>query len=391
VRADRRLVASWLHSALEAVDPEPLTFAALQGVTGPLHVIAIGKAAPAMCRGAAAAVGALSGLCITNHKEGLPNGVELVIGDHPVPGPNSLEAGEKALAHAPSADLVLLSGGGSALCEVPRDGVSLDYIATVTQALLDHGIDIEAANLVRAHLSKVKGGGLGAISTLVLSDVCGHEPGVVSSGPTIPLDPDPGRALLTIAEMGLEVPALVEEAIRRLEPTSNAPEVQVIGDGKTAARAIAAQASQHVERIAVLDRWITGPLEEAVTAFVETSPPGVTVAAGEPLLRIEGGGSGGRNTHAALLAATRLAGTNAVFAALATDGIDGSSDSAGAIVDGGTTQRGGNPTTALQSFDSATYLDRSGDILRTGPTGTNVADLWLIWKPDDDPEPILAS
>jgi glycerate 2-kinase len=116
----------------------------------------------------------------------------------------------------------------------------------------------------------------------------------------------------------------------------------------------------------------------------------VTVAAGEPLVRTEAEGSGGRNTHAALLAASHLAGTGSVFAAFATDGVDGNSDAAGAIVDGETTRRGGDPTQALEAFDSASYLEMAGDILKTGPTGTNVADLWLIWKPDGGPEPILA-
>ena len=390
MRPDRELVASWLQAALEAVDPEPLTQSALEGLAGPLNVIAIGKASPAMCRGAAAAVGALSGVCISNHTEPVPEGVELLIGDHPVPGINSLRAGEAALAHAPSADVALISGGGSALCEVPRDGVTLDYVATVTQALLDHGIDIEQANLARTHLSRVKGGGLGCMTTFVLSDVCAHGPGVVSSGPTVPLEPDPDRALRIIAELGLDVPLSVERAIRQGQTAAGTPDVRVIGDGRTAAHAAAERAREHGARVGVLDGWMTGPLEEAMSRFLGSSRVGVTVAAGEPLLHTRGDGSGGRNTHAALLAASRLAGTGSVFAALATDGIDGSSDAAGAIVDGETTRRGGDPRPALDTFDSATYLERSGDILKTGPTGTNVADLWLIWKPDGEPEPILA-
>lgn len=390
MRPDRGLVASWLEAALEAVDPEPLTRAALHGLDGPLHVIAVGKASPAMCRGAAAAVGALTGVCISNHGEALPDGVEMVIGDHPVPGTNSLRAGEMALAHAPTAEIALVSGGGSALCEVPRDGVTLDYIALVTRALLDRGVDIEEANVVRAHLSKVKGGGLGAIPTFILSDVCAHAPGVVSSGPTVPLEPNPDRALRTIAELGLDVPPGVEKAIRLRETATATPDVRVIGDGQTAARAAGELAEKSVGRVRVLDRWVTGPLEEALVRFVDTSPPGVTIAAGEPQLRSEGDGFGGRNTHAALMATSLVAGTGSVFAALATDGVDGSSDAAGAIVDGETIRRGGDPARALRSFDSASYLERAGDILKTGPTGTNVADLWLIWKPEEDPEPILA-
>lgn len=389
MKPNRRLVSSWLQAALAAVDPEPLVRSALDGLAGPLHVVAIGKASPAMCRGAAAAVGTLTGVCISNHEEPVPDGVELVVGDHPVPGVNSLRAGREALAHAPLADVALISGGGSALCEVPRDGVTLDYLATVTKALLDRDIDIEEANLVRTHLSKIKGGGLGAIATFVLSDVCAHGPGVVASGPTIPIEPDPERVLDTIATLGLPVPFTVEEAIRRPTISTAEPDVLVVGDGHTAARAAARRAREDVAEVRVLDDWVTQPIEEAMANFVRSSTGGVTLAAGEPLLRSGGGGVGGRNTHAALLAATLIAGTGSVFAALATDGIDGSSDAAGAIVDGATTQRGGDLNAALEGFDSATFLERSGDILKTGPTGTNVADLWLIWKPQADPEPIL--
>lgn len=391
MKPDRRLVMTWLQDALAAVDPEPLTRLALNGMAGPLHVIAIGKAAPAMCRGAAQAVGSVSGLCVSNHREPVPKGIELVIGDHPLPGPNSLTAGRRALTHAGSADVALISGGGSALCEVPAGGVNMSFVAAVTRALLERGVDIETANLVRTHLSALKGGGLGPIPTFVLSDVSAHGPGVVSSGPTIPLEPDPDAALNIMHDLGVTVPPEVEEAVRGRTSPSRSPVVQVIGDGRTAARAAAESARRDVDRVEISEGWINGPLEEAVAAFVSSSREGVTVAAGEPLLRTKRDGVGGRNTHAALLAATHISGTEAVVAALATDGVDGTSDAAGAIVDGGTLDRGGDPHDSLQNFDSARYLRASGDILETGPTGTNVADLWLIWRPGDESEPILAS
>jgi hydroxypyruvate reductase len=107
----------------------------------------------------------------------------------------------------------------------------------------------------------------------------------------------------------------------------------------------------------------------------------VIVAAGEPDVKVDSPGVGGRNSHAALLAAIDLAGSDAVFASFATDGIDGRSDGAGAIVDGSTLERGGDPEPALARYDSAAYLDAAGDLVRTGPTGTNVADLWVLWRP----------
>ena len=103
-------------------------------------------------------------------------------------------------------------------------------------------------------------------------------------------------------------------------------------------------------------------------------------AVGETVVEVTGSGSGGRNTHAALLAAQRLAGTDDLFASFATDGVDGESGCAGAIVDGTTIERGGDPGPALADFDSAGYLARTGDLLVCSPTGTNVADLWILWR-----------
>jgi hydroxypyruvate reductase len=336
------------------------------------------------------ACGAISGLCISDHDEEVPDGVELIIGDHPVPGMNSLRAGERALAAADATDVALISGGGSALCETPAPGVTMEYIAVVTRALLESGVDIEEANLVRAHLSRLKGGGLGPIPTFIISDVSAHGPDVVSSGPTMPIDPDPDRVLAVLRRLEVEVPTGVEKAIREHQRVSAAPPVRVLADGRTAAGAAAEAARASLKEVRVLDRWITGPLEECVADFVTSSPLGVTIAAGEPQLRVTGPGRGGRNTHAALIAATLLAGTTTLYAALATDGVDGNSEAAGAIVDGQTIARGGDPTRALKEFDSARYLFAAEDTLEAGPKGTNVADLWLIWKPDADPEPILA-
>jgi len=387
----RALVESWLRRGLKAVDPETLARQALSGREGPLTVIAIGKAAPAMCRGADTAVGEVSGLCISNHAAAVPNGVELIVGDHPIPGPNSLRAGRRALQMAPQADIALLSGGGSALCEVPAAGVTMRFLASVHKALVDGGASIEETNLVRAHLSRIKGGGLGPLPTYVLSDVSGLGPGVVASGPTIPCSPDPDRVLEIMRRHGVEAGNAIVEVVHRRGAPGPMPEiVEVIGDGRLAALGVAAAAKEAVVRSAVRNGWINGPLGSALQDFIAEAPPGVTVAAGEPDLDAHGG-RGGRNSHAALLASNQIAGSDWMFAAFATDGVDGHSDAAGAIVDGTTRQRGGDATTALMHFDSAAYLETTGDLIRTGPTGTNVADLWLIWKPEERSEPILSS
>jgi hydroxypyruvate reductase len=114
--------------------------------------------------------------------------------------------------------------------------------------------------------------------------------------------------------------------------------------------------------------------------FLARVEPGMTVAAGEVVLDVTGPGSGGRNTHAALLAAERIAGSQDIFCAFATDGVDGRSGAAGGVVDGSTIDRGGDPAGAFRSFDSASYLSRTSDLLRCPPTGTNVSDLWILWR-----------
>ncbi|MFZ0013395.1 MAG: DUF4147 domain-containing protein [Acidimicrobiia bacterium] len=387
----RDLIGRWLMAGISAVEPRRLTREALLGRDGPRTVLAIGKAAPAMCMGAADALGSIDGLCVTNHTGRVPDGIEIVIGDHPVPSQSSLEAGRRALDLAPRADIALISGGGSALCEVPADGLTLSFLAEVHQRLLESGVGISEINLVRSHLSLIKGGGLGPIDTYILSDVAGQGPEVVSSGPTIGRPPDPERVLGILHSIDVEVNAGVETAVRtKVNETSSPDVVEVIGDGKTAARsAVSAVGPTIPSRVA--DGWIEGDHLGALSDFIHDAPPGVTVAAGEPTVEVGGSGRGGRNTHTALTAAGMITDTGILFAALATDGLDGSSGSAGAIVDGGTWERGEQPEDALARFDSATFLRDTGDLIETGPTGTNVADLWLIWKPGDGSEPILTS
>lgn len=376
----RESIDTWLMAGLAAVEPAHLVRDALADHTGPLTILAIGKAAAAMCRGAADAVGQVDGLCISSHEEAIPAGIELMVGGHPFPSEASLRAGLRAQEIASHVDIALISGGGSSLCEVPADGLTIDFMSTVNQVLLASGVGITDINLVRTHLSRIKGGRLGPIPTYVLSDVPGAGPEFVSSGPTIATGQAIEEAISVMRRVGITVDEYLEDAMRRngAAPDVETP-VEVVGDGRTAARAIVAAVGDDVPA-RVRDGWLVGDYSDDLNDFVMRSRPGVTVAAGEPSVRAEPGGSGGRNTHAALTAAQMISGSDTWFAALATDGVDGSSRSAGAIVDGTTIQRGGDPSPALLSFDSATYLGQTGDLIETGPTGTNVADLWLIWN-----------
>lgn len=386
---DRRIeVVAWLEAALAAVDPERLTRAALsQSPRGPVATIAIGKAASAMTRGAASAAEIVMGLCISDHAEDVPDEVTTLIGDHPIPGPASFEAGNAAIDFVRSVPsdvpiLGLISGGGSAVCEYPRPGVSTSLLTEVATRLVRSGATIEEINLARGHLSSTKRGGLAArsgrvIETLVISDVAGADPSVVASGPTSPTAPDPSAARAVLARHGIEVTTAMWEAM-----TTNveAPpsHITLLADGFDAAQAVAVAASDPVE---IRSEWLESGVVECVDDLLSHAGPGVTVCVGEPVLEVDGPGKGGRNTHAALTIAPKLAGSTAIFVAFATDGVDGRSGSAGAIVDGATVKRGGDPRPALTRFDSAEYLARSGDLLRCRPTGTNVSDLWILWKP----------
>jgi hydroxypyruvate reductase len=383
----RRHVLDWLGAPLEAVAPDRLTAEALSGHEhGPAVVIAIGKAAPAMTRGAASVLDLIDGICVSDHPEDVPDPVRLLVGDHPVPGPSSYAAGAALLSlvgrlPASSHVVALVSGGGSALCESPRAGVSADFLSLVSAHLLSSGIGIEDMNLVRSHLSTLKGGGLASeagrpIHTLVLSDVGAAGPEVVASGPTIPGRHDPDAALAVLRSLSMEVPDQVDRAMRTRFSIPLQPPPRVLADGHDAARALAAAVPGSVR---VAPGWLHGGLATCLESFLAAPGPGVTVGAGEVTLEVAGEGAGGRDTHAALLAARHL-GPDDLFCAFATDGIDGRSGASGAIVDGSTIIRGGDPGPALRSYDSAAYLTTTSDLLRCPPTGTNVGDLWILWR-----------
>jgi glycerate 2-kinase len=386
----RKTLEALFAAALDSIEPERLTKEAISNhPVGPATIVAIGKAAPAMCRGASGAIGDVTGICVTDHLEDVPSGVELLIGDHPIPGPRSFDAGRlvlDAVTRSTGRVIALISGGGSALCEHPADGVSPGFLSDVSRLMLDSGASIGEMNLVRRHLSAIKGGGLWAVAgrpieTYAISDVCGADPSVIASGPTIPQEPDPEAALAAMRRMGIEVPASVARALSNARPLPGGEaQVTVIADGQTAAFAMVDAARSLGIAAEVTQGWLSGRVGDALGDFMSGGGPGLRVAAGEPEVEVEGEGSGGRNTHAALLAATEIAGTDTLFAAFATDGVDGNSGSAGAVVDGSTIDRGGDPTASLASSDSATYLAGTGDLVVTGPTGTNVADLWVRWR-----------
>lgn len=333
----------------------------------------------------------VAGICVTNREADLPPGVELMIGEHPEPGLASIRAGQKALELSSTATLALISGGGSSLCELPVPGLTSEFVTQVSRELLRSGLPIDTINLARSHISQLKGGGLGPIETLVVSDVGGAGPDVVSSGPTAWMRRDPDVAISILKSLDIDLTPDHQSAIRSwVGPEPFETRITVVDDGRTAATGTMEAVLDQGGTAVVSESWIRGEVEEELIRFLATSGPNVTIACGEPTLKVSGHGSGGRNTQAALLAARQLAGTDSMFAAIATDGSDGSSGTAGAIVDGTTIARGGDPSRALAEYNSAAYLADVGDTVKTWDTGTNVADLWLLWNPQSSSEPILS-
>jgi hydroxypyruvate reductase len=374
-----------------------------------VRLLAFGKAAPAMAQAAVDVFGEVEirGLVASNHAEPFPDTFDVYVTGHPLPDEHSATAARAALdllGDAGERDLIvcLVSGGGSALLELPAAGISLEDEQATVDALLSCGADINELNTLRKHLSAIKGGRLAQAAdparlfTLILSDVVGNPLDVIASGPTVP-DPttfNDSLAVLDRYDLRERIPRAVVDHLEAgrngtIEETPKTPYerqvVSIIGDGPAAARGAAEAARQAGLSVAIATTTMTGHARTEALACLAAAGPGVTVFAGETTVQVAGRGRGGRNQEAALAAARELAGDPAtVFAALGTDGIDGPTDAAGAIVDGWTTHRGAqlglDADRHLADNDSGTYLEATGDLLIAGPTGTNVGDVWIVMR-----------
>jgi len=311
--------------------------------------------------------------------------------------------------------LVLLSGGGSALLTLPRDGLSLEGLREATDVLLRSGLGIHQVNRVRTELEILKGGGLarlagpGRILGLVLSDVVGDDPAVVASGPLTEVEPAPREAEILLRRQGIwddlptEARSLLARGAReprlpREHSSREEPRVRVVGGGASAVEAAAAEARRLGYRTEVLTVSLQGEARAAGRGLARAgmavrdglsppAPPACLLAAGETTVRVTGAGKGGRNQEVALGAALALDGRQGILVgSLGTDGVDGPTDAAGGVADGATLsrarQRGMEVGAALAANDAYPLLDALGDLVRTGPTGTNVADLMLVLVAD---------
>ncbi|MCC1480712.1 glycerate kinase type-2 family protein [Roseibaca sp. Y0-43] len=389
-------------AGVAAADPGAgVTRALQQGLflppKGRLFLVAIGKAAGAMMGAALAHLPAPhAALVVTNYENADPvPGARVMAAGHPVPDENGLQAGlavQKLLARTTADDavLVLVSGGGSALVPAPVTGLTLEDKAEVNRLLLGAGLDITQMNMVRQHLSRLKGGGLlrqaapAPVTALILSDVIGDDLRVIASGPTVAPICTRAEAMRLLEDHGLwpKLPDTVRAVLRREGDDSPLPQAanHLIGsNAQSVAAAAAALPGAQADPTP-----LEGDVAEAAARIIAMADrPGVTVLGGETTVTLRGTGLGGRNQELALRVAQALAGREGWrFLSAGTDGRDGPTEAAGALVDGATIRRirdaGGDPDALLANNDSHAALRLAGDLLVTGGTGTNVADLQIL-------------
>lgn len=389
-----------------------------------IHVIAIGKAA---CRMAAAARDtipadwfAAPGLIVTNRSNAVDVVGYVTLGaGHPFPDADGWRAANRVaerIASVQAGELVLalISGGGSALLPCPVDGVSLDDKIAVTRLLLAHGSSIDEVNCVRKHLSKLKGGGLarlvggGDLHALLLSDVLGDDPSAIASGPTVadattfvdaieilnrrgiwPELPTAARTYLSEGARGAQ-----PETLKAGDPLLKQVSYTLIGGNRLSLNAVDRAAADAGYETELFSRQFTGEARNAgerLALHCKSLLDGgsrttmAVIAGGETTVTLTGNGKGGRNQEMALAFALRAEqiGLDGEWAFLSggSDGIDGPTDAAGGLVDHRTLTRiraaGIDPLQSLNDNDSYPALASAGDLLITGSTGTNVADLQI--------------
>jgi glycerate 2-kinase len=380
-------------------------------------VLGCGKASAAMAAAAEEVLGdrISGGFVVVKDGCAVPvPGVEIAEAGHPVPDARGLAASARLLELARGAgedDLVLflVSGGGSALTPAPAPPITLAEKQEVTRLLLASGATIGELNAVRKHLSRFKGGQLAraaapaSVLTLALSDVIGDPLDVIASGPTAPDPTTFADARDVLARRGLagRVPASVaarlEAGLRgEIEETPKPGDRLfgrvtnvVIGNNALVADAAVAAASRLGYRPHLATRELQGEAREVARELVARArglePPACLIAAGETTVTVKGKGRGGRCQEFALAAALELAPADCMTVLSAgTDGSDGPTDAAGAIVDADSvargTRAGGDARRAMDDNDAYRFLTASGDLIVSGPTRTNLLDLYLVLR-----------
>jgi hydroxypyruvate reductase len=369
-----------------------------------IFLIALGKAAPAMCLAVAKILDErlTSGIAAIPDSHGgpMPEQIRGFPAGHPLPDEGSLAAGQAVgrLLSTTSKDdvvLVLISGGGSAMLELPLPGISLDDLRTVNTLLIRSGAPIKEINIVRQSLSQIKGGGLARLAApassvaLILSDVVGDRLSTIASGPTVTRRATPKEALVILERYSLttDIPTSILAVLRAVASSKSRvprPINILIGGNRLVVDAASKEASNLGFPSRVLNFQMRGEARHVGKRFAEalrrSSSPMCLLMGGETTVTVQGSGRGGRNQEMALAAAMTLEGIPKVAVmTLATDGVDGPTDAAGAIVTGETIPHahslGLSPESALAENDVYPLLYAVNALIRTGPSGTNLNDL----------------
>lgn len=373
-------------------------------------LVAIGKAAWRMSSTAKSVLGdrISNGILITKygHSEGNIENIEIYEAGHPLPDENTLLATKRALEMTSklSSDqtvLFLISGGGSALFELPKDGITIAEMQDITNQLLKSGASIVEVNTVRKHLSAVKGGRFAQhvapakVISLVLSDVLEDRLDSIASGPAYPDSSTSQQALEIVKRYNIRLSQKAFEALGEETPKNiDNVESYVIGSVRTACKKAQQLAKAMGYNALLLTTSLDCEAREVGRMFGSIAKeiknydkpiekPCAIIAGGETVVRVKGNGKGGRNQELALSFALSVEGLDSVaLCSFGTDGTDGPTDAAGGIVDGQTAQKirraGYSPEELLENNDSYTALKIANDLLITGPTGTNVNDVIIL-------------
>jgi hydroxypyruvate reductase/glycerate 2-kinase len=428
------IIKGIFFSALKAVDPYsavehhiPHILSTYQnGRFNKLLLVSFGKAAFLMTKAFSDQASQLitHGVVITKYGHALDKNlhanIELYEAGHPIPDNNGLAATKKAVSMLKMADektlvLCLISGGGSALLSAPRGTIPLDDKQRVTELLLKSGATINGLNTVRKHISQIKGGRLAEFAypakviSLILSDVIGDKLDVIASGPTTPDSTTYRMALDVVEKYGLTdrlpkavldilkdgVEGMVADTPKEGDPIFERVENVIVGSNRKASLAAKEKAKELGFDTTILStelqgeaidvaRWLAKKAIEAKQLFDDKDGKKIClISGGETTVTIKGRGKGGRNTELALTFALEVAGMGGItLLSAGTDGTDGPTDAAGAIVSGETVQKAKllklDPEDYLANNDSYTFFSKTGELLITGPTGTNVMDLQII-------------
>jgi glycerate 2-kinase len=383
-----------------------------------IYIVGAGKAGTRMAQAVERLLGGriTSGLVNVRYGESARlRRVKLNECGHPIPDSNG-EQGAARIAeiarHAGANDLVicLISGGASALLPLPAPPVTLAEKQETTRLLLHCGANIHEINCIRKHISLVKGGGLARLAfpasvlTLILSDVIGDDLDVIGSGPTVPDRTTFADAKAVFDKYAIwdKVPAGIRERLsgsafetpKPGDPIFAKVKNLIVGSNRLAVDAAALEARSLGFRTLVLSTAIQGEAREVARVFAAIAseiratgrpvkPPACVISGGETTVTVRGNGVGGRNQEFTLAAARDIAGfENVVVLSAGTDGADGPTDAAGAIADGASIARGQlkglDAIGLLANNDSYHFFEPLGDLIKTGPTGTNVADIQII-------------